>query len=120
MSEPDVSLPQGPAIRGGDERRAAARRPCEWHGPTRLIVRHDQAAHWARPHDVSAAGIGLLLAHPLETGGALTIHLRERLERPAAPLSATIVHAGVGPDGVWLIGCAFDRMLTAEEMEQFL
>jgi hypothetical protein len=118
MSEPDVSLPSGPPVPpGGEERRVAARRLCGWHGPTRLIVRHAGAAYWARPHDASAGGIGLLLAHPLEPRAALTIHLRER---PSAPLNATIIHADVWPDATWLVGCAFERTLTAEDMGQFL
>jgi hypothetical protein len=121
MSEHEASVPAGPAVpSGGGERRAVVRYPCGWHGPTRLIVRHGPSDYWARPNDVSVAGIRLLLAHPLEPAATLSIQVRGRPDLPLPPLAAAVVHARAEADGTWLVGCVFERMLTTEELELFL
>jgi hypothetical protein len=121
MSEHDSSLPEGPAAPHQEgERRATPRYPCGRHGSARLIIRHGQAAHWARPCDVSVGGIGLFLAHPVAPGETLTIQPRARPERPVSPLTAAVVHARSSADGSWLVGCAFEQRLTGEQLDQFL
>jgi hypothetical protein len=121
MTEHEQPPPEAAdTLPAGGERRAVARLPCGRHGPTRLVVQHGPAAHWARPRDVSVHGIGLVLAHPVEAGSALTIRLRPRSDRPARSLAVSVVHARGGPDGTWLVGCAFDRALTPDELDQFL
>jgi hypothetical protein len=118
MSENEEALPRAPA--SGPERRGAIRFPCGDGGAARLVVRHGPDARWARPHDVSRTGVGLLLAHPVELGAALTVRLRPQPDRVTRSLTATVVHALAGVDGTWLVGCTFERPLTAEELEQFL
>jgi hypothetical protein len=121
MCEYEVSCPDVPALpRPEGERRAAPRYPCGGHGTSRLVVRHDLAAHWARPCDVSVGGICLLLAHRVEPGATLTIQPRSRPERLVPPLNAAVVHARPAAEGSWRVGCTFERRLTCEQLDQFL
>jgi PilZ domain len=106
--------------RPADERRAAPRFACGQDRPGHLIVAGGADPRWARPRDVSVCGIGLLLAQPFAPGTTLTIQLRSRPEDARRPLTAGVVRTEPQADGSWLVGCAFDKPLTAEELRAFL
>jgi hypothetical protein len=66
--------------------------------------------------DISAEGIGLLLANPTELEAVL--HLR--LPHAAGiDRTAMVIHATARYEG-WLVGCAFDRPLDETEIEGLL
>src|SRR5262245_55148006 len=77
-----------------------------WHG----IIR-----------DISRGGAGLVLNRPFETGTALTIEVvgPDGLILFLAPL-ARVVHTTRLAEDTWLMGCAFIREVSSEEMQPLL
>jgi hypothetical protein len=70
--------------------------------------------------DISASGIGLLLAEPLKPGTVLVISLQASAGRLSRPLPVRVMHATAQPEGGWLVGCQFVRRLTAQDMAALL
>jgi hypothetical protein len=70
--------------------------------------------------NLSAAGIGLSLPHPLELGMALVVHLRGPALGAGLALPARVIHATPEDEGSWRVGCAFDRRLNAETLTALL
>jgi hypothetical protein len=73
--------------------------------------------------DVSQGGIGLVLRHRFEPGMRLDVEVRS----PTGALLRTVVvrvaHAtpvSAGGCPLWLLGCAFDQPLTAEEFQTLI
>ena len=117
----ELSLPENPGEppETGD-RRAAVRHPCGAHGPDHLVVRAEKESRWARLCDISLGGIGLLVAQPVTPSTRLTIQMRGGQEGLSPRLTAAVVHARPQADGTWRVGCAFDHVLSARELEAFL
>jgi hypothetical protein len=117
----EFSLPEDPIeTTGTGERRAAPRHPCTRHGPDYLVVRAGKESRWARPSDISRGGIGLLLAQRVTPGTHLTIQMRGAPTGRSPGLKAVVRQARPQEDGTWWVGCAFDHVLSARELDQFL
>jgi hypothetical protein len=67
--------------------------------------------------NLSEGGIGLNLPYPLELGTAVVLRLRGRR---TTTMAARVVHATEQDDGMWRIGCAFDRPLDRDTLEGLL
>jgi hypothetical protein len=99
------------------DRRTAKRYRC---GPATLVpmqlagtaVRVDA---WAC--NLSTGGIGLNLPYPLDRGTAVVLRLRGRR---TTTMPARVVHATEQDDGMWRIGCAFERPLDQDTLEGLL
>jgi hypothetical protein len=99
------------------DRRRAKRYRC---GPATLVpmqlagtsLRVDA---WAC--NLSEGGIGLNLPYPLELGTAVVLKLRGRR---TTTMPARVVHTTEQDDGMWRIGCAFDRPLDPDTLEGLL
>jgi hypothetical protein len=78
------------------------------------------ACRWAQIHDLSPAGIGLLVGCPFQPGKRVLVQM------PAGPfhylreLDGRVAHATPLGGGTWLIGCAFDRPLAEVEVQAIL
>lgn len=95
------------------ERRTAPRREARH---VRLwLTAPGVAGAWASVRDVSAAGVGLLVAWPLAPGTRCQLW---PADPAAAPAGLTVVHLREEP-GWYVVGCAFDRPLSAEELATF-
>jgi hypothetical protein len=102
------------------ERRTAKRYPC---GPTALITVH-RPGHvanfpaWAC--DLSETGIGLNMLDSLEAGSAVVLLLGAQHLTAPLELPARVVHVSLDEDGIWRVGCEFDRRLDAETVQGLL
>ena len=67
--------------------------------------------------DVSAGGIGVLLARRFEMGTELTIELTAGADSAPRMLPARVVRIEPERNGHWVHGCAFRHPLSDEELE---
>ncbi len=70
--------------------------------------------------DISRTGVGLLAIVSLEPGMQLTLDWEFGPKRYHRILQARVIHATVGRDGGWRVGCAFDTPLEPKELRAFL
>jgi hypothetical protein len=82
-----------------------------------IAARGDNAVSWpGEIHDVSVAGLGLVLGRRFERGAGLAIDIPETATAPADTLLAKVVHVTTLPDKRWLLGCAFVSKLSEDEV----
>jgi eukaryotic-like serine/threonine-protein kinase len=67
--------------------------------------------------DLSAGGIGVLLARRFEMGTELTIELKAGPDQTPLQLAARVVRIEPERNGHWVHGCAFRTPLTEDELE---
>jgi hypothetical protein len=65
--------------------------------------------------DVSIQGIGLLAKQSLASGTPLLVEAGPSGGILPAELRATVRHATMLPEGWWLLGCSFSRLLTLDD-----
>jgi hypothetical protein len=70
-------------------------------------------------HDLSEAGIGLILDQALPTGTRLQLLLDSDAVARSWVL-AEVVHATPDRTGTWLVGARFERPLSPTELEALL
>jgi hypothetical protein len=101
----------------GPELRRTVRMPGDTIGP--LQVRADAAHTSISVHvrDVSIEGIGLLADSLLTPGTSLVIESGPGGKSFSDPLTAEIRHVTRLPQGDWLLGCCFSRLLTIDDMD---
>jgi hypothetical protein len=105
---------QRPGSPPAGERRAFERHACHPEAPRPAAA--PRAGAWrARLFNVSAAGVGLVLARPFEAGTVLAIDLPGASAGPRTSL-ARVIHATPGPAGEWLVGGVFLRQLDADTL----
>jgi hypothetical protein len=84
--------------------------------------RHDVG--WpGRVVNLSAGGVGMLLRHRFRPGTLLTVELKTAAGRFLCLVEVRVVHVTAVKDAAsscWLLGCAFARTLTADEMQALL
>lgn len=66
--------------------------------------------------DISIKGIALLVPQSLEPGMSLTIQRRTPSRRLSPALAAEVRRVAGLPDGTQVVGCAFSRLLTIEDL----
>ncbi len=77
-------------------------------------------SHPAWVRDISATGVGLLMAREVKPGTDLTLILENVAQGLLRLLRARVVHAmEVPPNSYWLHGCSFERSLTNAELRAF-
>jgi hypothetical protein len=65
--------------------------------------------------DVSLGGMGLLIDRRFEPGTALLV--LSAVNGLPRILTMEVVHVSAHPSGQWLLGCAFGRQLSDEELQ---
>jgi hypothetical protein len=70
--------------------------------------------------DLSVSGIGLVLPRRPGLGSFLVIGLTSRHQDLTLQMVARVVRAMPRRDGSWIVGCAFDILLSPEELEALL
>ena len=99
-------------------RRSIKRELCHLACPAR-VSRQGEDWWLAWVHDLSTAGVGLLVGEPMDLGTELNIELlTQSIAR--VPVRGRVVHATPGREGNWIVGCAFFQTLTHEELEKLL
>jgi hypothetical protein len=104
--------------RGPDQRRWV-RFACDFEARYRLIRGTEGEPQSARVLDISASGIGLAAAHPVDGGTLVSLELPSTGGRPFKIL-ACVVRTRQQQDGSWLLGCNFIRELQENELQQLL
>jgi hypothetical protein len=69
--------------------------------------------------DLSAQGVGLLIARPLEVGATVQLRFTRAGAAPVA-VPARVAYCTGGDDGRWLLGCEFDRPVPADQLDALL
>jgi len=118
MSVPSPVLEAPAALSLSAEFRVWERHTCGIETACQPIAaRGDNAISWpGEIHDVSVAGLGLVLRRRFERGAGLAIDIPETATAPADTLLAKVVHVTTLPDGRWLLGCAFVSKLSDDEV----
>jgi hypothetical protein len=70
--------------------------------------------------NVSPAGLGLLVTRQFEQGSLVSVELPSSNGSPATSMLARVIHAKPQPTGDWVLGCAFTRQLTDQELQKLL
>ncbi len=122
MAKRRTDGPAHNAAEGGrvEERRAAPRIVIPRKAHCRLGLAGRPYSWRARVRDISAGGVGLLLDFRFEPGTTLALELRHAKRRQTLPLSVQVKHASPLEDGEWLLGTAFERPLTEDEVQALL
>jgi hypothetical protein len=104
------------------DRRACARFGCDHKSICQPVAaRGPNELQWsARVHDLSAGGVGLLLPRRFERGTVLAVELQTSTASPSRLLLARVMHATARAGRGWLVGCAWVRGLTADQLREVL
>jgi hypothetical protein len=107
---------------GGAECRVWERHPCDLQTSCQPIAaRADGDYLWpATVRDISAGGVGLVVARRFEPGAGLVIEIPATDTTPADSLLARVMHATALPHGLWLLGCSFPSQLSDDELRGLL
>jgi hypothetical protein len=99
-------------------RRRAVRYRCYLMNAARVTAPEEEPRlGWL--HNLSVAGVGMLLESPLEAGTLLDINLLTAAGKRLA-CRGRVTHATPRADGGWLVGCAFAQPLGEDDLEALL
>lgn len=70
--------------------------------------------------DVSLAGLGIVISHPLEAGEIVSIELYHPLQKCWYLKLLRVVHVTPQDDGTWYVGGTFSRSLAEQEVRELL
>ncbi len=102
------------------ERRRATRYPCWLRGACRPFGGSLLERRASIVRDLSTGGVNLMLDKPVDKGTALAVELEGDRRRPCRYLLAHVAHLIEDSEGQWLVGCAFDRSLSEQEVRALL
>jgi hypothetical protein len=103
-----------------NERRRATRYPCWLRGVCRPLAGPiiDRCESFA--HDLSTAGVSLLLRRPYDEGTLLAVELEGSDSDVCRLVLVRVAHTSEEEPGQWLIGGSFDRSLREDEVHKLL
>jgi hypothetical protein len=99
------------------DQRKWVRFTCDVQATYRRIRMTERERRPARVIDISAGGLNLLVADPVDGGTLLSLQLQGSSEQPAQTMLACVVRVAADPTGQWVLGCTFMRELTGRELE---
>ena len=113
-------MSDGESAAGSVERRARARRSCSSaSAPPATAALGTEL--WPFPvRDISARGLGMLLDRRLDTGALVTVELLNRGLNFWHLKLLRVVHVTPRGDHLWLVGSAFLKELTDDELQSLL
>jgi hypothetical protein len=120
MSEPNASELAPANFPLEEERRGAPRHSCDVPASWREWGTRGSSSWVARIHNISATGIGLTTTYRVKPGSVLVIHLQDKNHNLSRPLPVRVMHATQQADGTWLLGCAFVRRVSEEDLQSLL
>jgi hypothetical protein len=115
-----MAPPQHPSgARPAVEHRARLRQAPAGGLVCHLLMATD-GCRWARVHNLSASGVGLLVSQHLEPGTLLMLELRNTRQRLTLVLVARVIHSTPQPDGSWLGGCVFAEKIDGADLQALM
>ena len=91
---------------------------CNWTAFYQVVGEPHKAPCAGQVLNISASGIGLQVAEPLEAGSLLNLDLYDRDGNPVRSIFGCIVHTTKRANGERAIGCNFIRELAEEELNR--
>jgi hypothetical protein len=104
----------------GKEKRQTIRYKIDLETSCRLLAMVEGEPHPVRVRNISAGGISLVLMHEVPADELLEIELLNRPEMYLCKLQVRITYRVEHPSGDWIIGGAFTRPLSDEELRVLL
>jgi PilZ domain len=102
------------------DRRAWVRYPCELDSACQPLA-GTRGVEWpGKIRNLSRGGLALALARRFEVGTVLAIEMQGRDAGDLGTVLARVAHISIQPDGTWLLGCAFTKLLTEEDLKALL
>jgi predicted Zn-dependent protease len=102
------------------ERRGSLRYPCYLHATCRQVGTESNNPCTAIAWDLSASGVNLNVSRPFLPGSTLTLELIGAQPGTVRWLLTHVAHVAEQQPGEWVVGCAFDRLLTDAEVQSLL
>lgn len=106
-----------PARCEGPERRAAVRylsHATDWTAEVEVAEKEERWSATVR--DVSATGMGLVVARRCDPGTVLEVELEGTTRVPIPPFTMRVVHIRKQAGNAWLLGCLLDKQLSPDEL----
>ena len=103
----------------GPERRRALRHACEIATEYYALGESPSEPRLAWVVNISTTGVALVVGHPMQPDTMLGVELRSPDRTFSYLLTARVVRSLPYHDG-WMLGCAFDRPLSAGEVANLL
>src|SRR5262249_46849618 len=112
-------MPEVVVLESVSERRAVKRHanPAELHEIAAVL---DGSVFPAYVHDLSPTGASLVVGEPVEADSYAIIELYNRPRHFWYRKPLQVLHVRARPDGTWLVGGAFRRGLSHEQIEELL
>jgi hypothetical protein len=102
------------------ERRAWVRYPCDLESACQPLA-GTRGVEWpGKIRNLSCGGLALSLARRFEIGTVLSIDMQGRAEGDLGTVLARVAHVSMQNDGSWLLGCAFTKLLTEDDLKALL
>jgi hypothetical protein len=95
--------------------RMVPRMPGDTFGPLRLATELFGSVS-AHVQDISVLGIGLIAEKEYPVGTQFVIEAGPNGQNLKNALTAVLRHATQQPNGHWLLGCSFARLLTIDDV----
>jgi WD40 repeat protein len=109
--------PSSPSLRLAPERRGLARFPFELEAVCRQTGGSARDAEAGKVCNISAHGLGLVLARRLSEGTELSLDLHDTPQSRAGTLLVRVMNVRETDPGQWLHGCAFLSHRAGEDMQ---
>lgn len=105
----------------GRERRVWVRHPGTPGSPYYCVSEQEDIISWkARVNDISRGGISLVLRSTFAPDALIDIVFPANSEGDVRKLNARVVRSEPQDDMTWLVGCAFVKMLSEDELRALL
>ncbi|MFN4258734.1 MAG: PilZ domain-containing protein [Gemmataceae bacterium] len=94
--------------------------PCNLDTSCTLIASVEGEAQPVKVRNISAGGISLIVPRGFEPHSVLTLQLVNKLKNYRCDVRIRVIYCLEHPTGEWILGAAFTRNLTDEELRAFL
>jgi hypothetical protein len=102
------------------ERRRAMRYACNLEVSTKLIAQVDGDTWPAKVRNISVSGISLIVGHRLDLETLVNVELYNKSRKFLCQVPLRILYVLEKRDGSFIIGAAFTRELSQEELQGLL
>jgi hypothetical protein len=102
------------------ERRAWVRFPCDLETACQPLAGTHGLQWPGKICNLSRGGVALALARRFEVGTVLAIDVQGKAAESVTSVLARVVHVKLQSDGGWLLGCAFTKPLSEDDLKMLL